>query len=221
MQNKLTIDSLTLAFSNQIQLQADLTMPINPQGIIIFAHGSGSSRLSPRNQYVAEVLNQSEFATLLVDLLTPTEERIDRFTHELRFNISLLAKRLELVADWIAQHPTLKTLKLGYFGASTGAAAALIAAANQPDLISAIVSRGGRPDLAGDYLKRVQAPTLLIVGGNDSMVMDLNKQALNELSAIKKLEVIASASHLFEEPGTLEQVAMLAVAWYKRFMGGS
>lgn len=193
----------------------DLTVPINARGVVIFAHGSGSSRFSSRNRFVADVLQQAKLATLLLDLLTAEEDRIDVQTRRLRFDIDLLANRLVQATEWLPGESEVGRLPLGYFGASTGAAAALIAAAQLPDSIRAVVSRGGRPDLAGRALSRVTAPTLLIVGGDDYPVIDLNKKALNELQCEKRLEIVPGATHLFEEPGTLEQVAGLASNWFE------
>jgi putative phosphoribosyl transferase len=191
------------------------------KGIVIFAHGSGSSRHSPRSKYVAQVLNNVSIATLVVDLLTPEEETVDNLTKEHRFNITLLAQRLISCTDWILQNPELKNLRIGYFGASTGAAAALVAAAAHPDLISAIVSRGGRPDLAGkEVLDQIEAPTLFIVGENDKTVIGLNQNALKMLVRIekkKKLILIPNATHLFEEEGALEEVARRASGWFECF----
>lgn len=200
----------------KIKLEGELKIPDLAKGIVLFAHGSGSSRFSPRNQYVAKVLQDSGIATLLFDLLTKEEERIDEETSELRFNISLLAERLEEVTEWLKKNSSTKNFSIGYFGASTGAAAALISAANKKDLIKAVVSRGGRPDLAGNALKDVTAPTLLIVGGNDLVVIDLNEKAFKELNCEKKLSVVPNATHLFEEKGALEEVAKEAAAWFKK-----
>ena len=203
----------------KIVLEANLSIPKNAQGVVIFAHGSGSSRHSPRNRYVAQVLQNEGIATLLIDLLTEEEEEIDLQTRHLRFDIGLLAKRLIGATDWLKQNSESKDFKVGYFGASTGAAAALVAAVERPNTINAIVSRGGRPDLAGiDTLRKVQAPTLLIVGGNDVPVIDMNKQALDKMHMLKdnnnenkkKLVIVPGATHLFEEPGKLEEVASLA-----------
>lgn len=204
--------------ANAVQLEASLVLPAMAQGIVLFAHGSGSSRHSPRNRDVAQVLNQVGLATLLLDLLTAAEEVIDRQTRHLRFDIGLLASRLVGATDWLRQNPMTRSLKVGYFGASTGSAAALMAATERPEVISAIVSRGGRPDLAGTALTRVQAPTLLIVGGNDPIVLDLNRQALARISTEKHLEIVPGATHLFAEPGTLEQVAQLASQWFQRYL---
>src|SRR5215208_1319445 len=205
-------------------IEGDLTIPninIDAKGIVIFAHGSGSSRHSPRNQYVAQVLNNVGIATLLIDLLTKEEEKIDDITREHRFNIRLLARRLLISTDWLSQYPKLQNLNIGYFGASTGAAAALVAASERTNAISAIVSRGGRPDLAGqEVLNHVQSPTLLIVGENDKQVIQLNKQAFVQLSMLekkKKIVIVQGATHLFEEAGTLEEVARLASGWFECF----
>ena len=196
-----------------------LSIPAEAQGLVIFAHGSGSSRFSPRNQLVAAMLQQSGFATLLMDLLTPSEERIDESTAELRFDIAFLARRLAEANDWARQQPATRELSAGYFGASTGAAAALVAAAGRED-IGAIVSRGGRPDLAVEALEQVRAPTLLLVGGNDDVVIRLNRIAGERLRGVSKLEIIPGASHLFAEPGTLEQVAERASEWFTQWLSG-
>jgi putative phosphoribosyl transferase len=201
----------------QADLVGDLAVPEHATGLVMFAHGSGSSRLSPRNRYVADMLNGSGLATLLVDLLTIQEERIDLQTREFRFNIGLLAERLMGLTDWQSAHPDLSALSLGYFGASTGSAAALIAAAARLQHVRAVVSRGGRPDLAASSLPRVQAPTLLIVGGDDAPVIELNQQAFEVLQCDKKLDIVPGATHLFEEPGTLETVAHLAADWYRQY----
>lgn len=193
----------------------DLAVPINAGGVVLFAHGSGSSRLSSRNRYVAHVLQQAQLATLLLDLLTAEEEHIDLQTRHLRFDIDLLATRLVQATKWIRSNSETEDLPIGYFGASTGAAAALIATAELPRSTRAVVSRGGRPDLAGAALSKVKAPTLLIVGSHDEPVIELNEQALKELRCEKKLEIVPRATHLFEEPGTLEQVARLAGGWFE------
>jgi dienelactone hydrolase len=200
--------------AGRVQINGDLTVPANAQGIIVFAHGSGSSRFSPRNQYVAGVLRGAGLATLLLDLLTEEEERVDLQTAELRFDIDRLAERVAIAVDWISGDEQATKLKIGCFGASTGAAAALKAAAERPLIISAVVSRGGRPDLAGSALERVKAPTLLIVGGNDVPVIGMNQEAMRQINAEKRLEIIPGATHLFEEPGALEQVAVLARQWF-------
>ena len=204
--------------SAQVTLEGNLSLPDGAQGIVVFAHGSGSSRHSPRNRYVAQALQQAGLATLLIDLLTPEEEALDLRTGRLRFDIELLAERVVGATDWLAQNPATAKLRIGYFGASTGGGAALVAAAERPDTIGAVVSRGGRPDLAGPALRRVRAPTLLIVGGNDGPVIRLNEIALAELPSEKTLEIVPGASHLFEEPGALEEVARLASGWFKRHL---
>jgi pimeloyl-ACP methyl ester carboxylesterase len=197
-----------------IRLDGDLSVPNAAKGAVMFAHGSGSSRHSPRNRYVAGVLNEGGLATLLIDLLTADEQEVDLQTAHLRFDIPFLARRLETITEWLSIHPEVRDLKLGHFGASTGAAAALVAAADLPHLVRAVVSRGGRPDLAGESLPRVEAPTLLIVGGADPVVLDLNHQAVDRMHCEKKLQVIPGAGHLFEEPGALSKVAALARDWF-------
>lgn len=199
-------------------LEGDLYIPRNDQAIVVFAHGSGSSRHSPRNRYVARELQKAGLATLLFDLLTREEEILDIQSGYLRFDIKLLARRLVGATDWLKQNANTQNLNIGYFGASTGAGAALVAAVERPDVISAIVSRGGRPDLADSALPRVKAPTLLIVGGNDFPVIDINRKALDKLHVEKELAVVPGATHLFEEPGTLEQVAKLAADWFLRYL---
>jgi putative phosphoribosyl transferase len=210
--------------NEQNMIEGNLILPnsgTSMKGIVIFAHGSGSTRHSPRSKYVSQVLNNVGIATLVVDLLTPKEETVDNLTREHRFNIALLAQRLIFCTDWILQDPELKNLKIGYFGASTGAAAALVAAAARPNVIDVIVSRGGRPDLAGkEVLDQIEAPTLLIVGENDKTVIELNQNALNLLTRIekkKKLILIPNATHLFEEEGALEEVARRASGWFECF----
>lgn len=203
---------------NGIDIEGDLNVPNGSTGLVIFAHGSGSGRFSPRNRYVADMLNKSSLATLLIDLLTHEEEAKDICTRELRFNIPLLANRLIAITDWVMLQPTLQHLKIGYFGASTGAGAAIIAASQRTKQIYAIVSRGGRPDLAANYLKMVEAPTLLIVGERDNIVIDLNNEALEQLNSKSKLIIIPQATHLFEERGALEEVAKYAVDWFKQFL---
>lgn len=193
-----------------VQLQGDLVIPDRPQGIVVFAHGSGSSRLSPRNAYVAQTLNEARLATLLFDLLTEEEDE----TYHNRFDIDLLAQRLELVTRWLIRRPEVSGLPLGFFGASTGAAAALQAAAALGDAVSAVVSRGGRPDLADACLARITAPTLLLVGGEDAVVIDLNRQAFDRMTGEKRMVIVEGATHLFEEPGTLEEVARAAAEWF-------
>jgi putative phosphoribosyl transferase len=197
------------------ELQGDLVVPDGASGIVLFAHGSGSGRHSPRNRWVASRLNESGIGTLLVNLLTSAEEGVDRVTGELRFDIELLARRLVAAVDWIRDGPHAE-LPVGLFGASTGAAAALAAAAARPDDIAAVVSRGGRPDLAGSALPRVRAPTLLIVGGADQVVLELNRRALEMLRTEKQLVIVPGATHLFEEPGALGQVARLAADWFSQ-----
>jgi putative phosphoribosyl transferase len=203
-----------------IGLDGDLSIPRAARGIVIFAHGSGSSRLSPRNQFVAGELQASGLATLLLDLLTPEEERVDAATGHLRFDIPLLATRLTEATNWVRHQPGISRLPAGYFGASTGAAAALVAAAGS-EMVRAIVSRGGRPDLAGDALEHVVAPTLLIVGGNDEMVIELNERVMQRLHGRAELVIVPGASHLFIEPGALEAVATLAREWFDRYLDGS
>ena len=200
-------------------LEGSLGIPDDAGGVVLFAHGSGSGRHSPRNRYVAGVLREANLATLLIDLLTPDEEEVDLRTTHLRFDIGLLAQRLVGATEWLMQNPDTKELRIGYFGASTGAGAALVAAAERPDEVGAIVSRGGRPDLAGDALPLVKAPTLLIVGGTDEPVIGMNEEALARLRAEKRLQIVPDASHLFEEPGALEEVARLAAGWFARHLG--
>ena len=200
-------------------LDGDPVVPEPAGGVVLFADGSGSGRQSPRNRRVASVLYDGGLATLLIDLLTPVEAAVDRDSALLRFDVDLLAERLVAATDWLAGDPRTVGLPLGYFGASTGAGAALIAAAERPDAIGVIVSRGGRPDLADRILPLVEAPTLLIVGGEDAPVIDLNRRAMTRLGAAHMLEIVPGAGHLFEEPGTLEQVAGLAMAWFEQFLG--
>ena len=199
-------------------LNGDLAIPQAPTGLVVFAHGSGSSRKSPRNRAVAAELWTAGFATLLLDLLTNAEEQIDNITAQHRFDIELLAERLEVAVDWARTEPRTATLPIGLFGASTGAAAALVAAAARPNDVKAVVSRGGRPDLALPVLDRVRAPTLLIVGGDDIEVIALNRQALRGLGCTKQLAIVPGATHLFEEPGTLEQVSELARGWFTHYV---
>jgi putative phosphoribosyl transferase len=203
------------------ELVGDLAVPEQAQGFVLFAHGSGSSRHSPRNRYMAKELQRAYMATLLVDLLTLEEEQIDVRTREFRFNIDMLGERLIRLTDWHSMHPDVSSLPMGYFGASTGSAAALIAAAARADLVRAVVSRGGRPDLARASLPGVKAPTLLIVGGSDAAVIELNQQAFQILPGRKTLEIIPGATHLFQESGALEQVARLAAEWYGRYLAGT
>jgi putative phosphoribosyl transferase len=212
-------DRLVQIDAEEVELDGILNVPEGARGAVLFAHGSGSSRNSPRNRYVARVLAEHRLATLLIDLLTAGEEEVDSRTAELRFNIGFLAKRLVRATDWLYQQPETSRLKLGYFGASTGAAAALEAAVERPRLVAAIVSRGGRPDLAGSALSQVVAPTLLIVGGRDQLVAAINQRALAELQVEKELQIVPGATHLFEEPGALEKVASLAAGWFTRHLG--
>jgi putative phosphoribosyl transferase len=195
-------------------LSGNLTMPEKAMALVLFAHGSGSSRHSPRNQFVARTINRAGFGTLLFDLLTPEEEALDIYTREHRFNINLLKERLVHATSWAGQQAQTRDLHIGYFGSSTGGAAALVAAAELPQDVGAVVSRGGRSDLAGDALLRIQAPTLLIVGGNDDTVIELNEMARDQMRCEVNLEIIPGATHLFEEPGALEQVAKLASDWF-------
>jgi putative phosphoribosyl transferase len=208
-------------------LEGNLTIPDGATGVVLFAHGSGSSRHSPRNRYVAQVLQEAGLATLLIDLLTPEEEQIDNRTGHLRFDIGLLASRLVAATDWflasansgqqtIGRQP--EGARIGYFGASTGGGAALVAAAERPQAVGAVVSRGGRPDLAGAALARVRAPTLLIVGGNDAPVIQMNRQAMSQLASVSELLIVPGATHLFEEPGTLEEVARVARDWFLKYL---
>jgi putative phosphoribosyl transferase len=201
-----------------VALDADIVVPQPAQGVVLFAHGSGSSRRSPRNAFVADELQGAGLATVLVDLLTPAEERIDAVTAEHRFDIGLLASRLIALCDWLVEHDITAGLGIGIFGASTGAAAALVAAAARPGLVAAVVSRGGRPDLAGPALRSVHQPTLLVVGERDPVVLDLNRRATQELAGETRLEVVPGATHLFQEPGALQQVARLARDWFVRHL---
>lgn len=203
---------------DNICLHGDLIIPANAKGVVIFAHGSGSSRLSRRNQSVARILNDAGLGTLLFDLLTCEEESVDVYTRHLRFDIELLAMRLAATTRWLKTMPEARNLNVGLFGASTGAAAALVAAAELGDLVRAVVSRGGRPDLANQALAAVTASVLLIVGSNDEVVIDLNRQAFANLHCEKKLEIVAGATHLFEEPGALETVGRLAAEWFVSYL---
>ena len=204
--------------TGSVELSGELHVPEGASGIVLFAHGSGSSRHSPRNQYVASVIRNAGVGTLLFDLLTHDEEAIDLRTRHLRFDISLLANRLVAATDWLARESETNHLRAGYFGASTGGGAALVAAAALGEKVGAVVSRGGRPDLAGEALPHVQAPTLLIVGGYDLPVIRMNEDAYAQLRCVKQLEIIAGATHLFEEPGTLEEVARLAADWFLKYL---
>ena len=205
--------------AGKAMLAGDLMIPAGARGIAVFAHGSGSSRHSARNRYVAGELQAGGLATLLMDLLTPAEEEADAITAHVRFDIRLLAERLIAASDWIAAQAETRSLMMGYFGASTGAAAALVAAAARANAVGAVVSRGGRPDLAGDALGYVRAPTLLIVGGHDLQVIDLNEDAMNRLQCEKQLRIVPGATHLFEKPGALEKVADLARDWFENHLG--
>jgi dienelactone hydrolase len=206
--------------TDSVTLSGTLAVPPGADGIILFAHGSGSSRYSPRNRFIAGKLQDAGLA-LLIDLLTQDEEVEDASTEHLRFDINLLARRLLGASEWLLRNPSTQHLRLGYFGASTGAGAALVAAAERPELVGAIVSRGGRPDLAGPALERVETPTLLIVGSYDLPVISLNKDALQNLNCVKELTIVLGATHLFEEPGTLEQVARLATDWFARYLASA
>jgi putative phosphoribosyl transferase len=199
-------------------LEGNLTVPTGARGIVLFAHGSGSSRHSPRNRYVAQELQRNWLATLLIDLLTADEEAIDMRTRHLRFDIGLLADRLVAATDWLATQPETRDLKVGYFGASTGAGAALVAATQRPGAVVAVVSRGGRPDLAGSALPFVKAPTLLIVGGEDTPVIGMNREASARMRVENRIVIVPGASHLFEEPGTIEEVARLAGEWFGKYL---
>lgn len=214
-QNKVRLIAIDI---KNAKLNGLLDIPPKCHGLVMFVHGSGSSRLSPRNQYVASYLSENNFATLLFDLLTPEEEEIDTITGEYRFNIMLLAERLMQVTAWVKKQSNLENLSLGYFGSSTGAAGALIAANNYKKEIHAVVSRGGRPDLAKGALENVVAPTLLIVGGLDYQVIELNQDAQKQMTNINKLQIIPGATHLFSEPGKLEEVAKAASEWFNKYL---
>jgi putative phosphoribosyl transferase len=202
-------------------IEGDLTIPLKAAGLVVFAHGSGSSRFSRRNRSVAQVLQDGGYGTLLLDLLTSSEEAIDEQTREYRFDVDRLGHRVVAAIDWIASHPQVARLPVACFGASTGAAAALIAAAERPEVVRAVISRGGRPDLAGYALPKVQAPTLLIVGGDDEPVIELNRAAMRRMRAPAQLEIVPGATHLFEEPGALELVSQLALRWCTKYLKGS
>ena len=204
--------------AGKVALQGDLVIPENATAIAVFVHGSGSSRFSPRNRAVAGILNEGGLATLLMDLLSMEEQRIDEFTGELRFDIPFLAQRVVGTVDWASEFERTQGLKIGLFGASTGAAAALVAAAERQDAVGAVVSRGGRPDLASDWLPRVKAPTLLIVGGADTAVIQMNREAAELLTAENRIEIVPGAGHLFEEPGALQKVAELARDWFVKHL---
>ena len=207
--------------AGRVLIDGDLTIPLKAAGLVVFAHGSGSSRFSGRNQYVAQVLQRSGYATLLLDLLTAREDAIDQQTREYRFDVDRLGQRVVAAIDWAASHPEAAPLPVASFGASTGAAAALIAAAERPEVVRAVISHGGRPDLAGFALSKVQAPTLLIVGGDDEPVIELNRAAMRRMRAPVELEIVPGATHLFEERGALELVSLLAVRWCAKYLGGS
>lgn len=215
--SKSPLDSATIQIG-KVTLEGNIFVPEGSTGIVLFAHGSGSSRLSPRNHFVAEELNKNGIATLLFDLLTAEEEVLDLQTGHLRFDIQLLAKRLVDTTDWVLKNPDLKSLNIGYFGASTGGGAALVAASERPKVVKAVVSRGGRPDLAGQSLSGVKCPTLLIVGGYDEPVIELNKKALALIKSEKKLVIVPGATHLFEEKGKLDEVASHACNWFLKYL---
>jgi pimeloyl-ACP methyl ester carboxylesterase len=212
-----SIERLVHVPADGVTLEGALVIPMDARGVVLFAHGSGSSRHSPRNNYVARVLQDGALGTLLIDLLTEREDA----TYETRFDIDLLARRLTATTEWLGEQPATQHLDMGYFGASTGAAAALRAAADVGSRIKAIVSRGGRPDMAESALDRVQAPTLLIVGGRDDVVIELNQRAFERLRGVKELVIVPGATHLFEEPGALEEVARLAARWFGRYLGST
>jgi dienelactone hydrolase len=211
-------EGLVYVTAGRVTLEGNLLIPGGATGLVMFAHGSGSSRFSSRNRYVADVLRRSGVGTLLIDLLTREEEAVDMRTAHLRFDIALLADRLAGASAWLAKQPETSPLKLGLFGASTGGGAALVAAARVPERIAAVVSRGGRPDLAGPALPAVQAPTLLIVGGDDAPVIEMNREAYDQMVCERRMVIVPGASHLFEEPGTLEEVARLAAEWFTRYL---
>jgi putative phosphoribosyl transferase len=211
-------EHVVLVPAGSASLEGNLVVTPEATGVVLFAHGSGSSRHSSRNQFVARRLQSEGLGTLLIDLLTSDEERVDDVTGHIRFDIDLLADRLNAAVDWLADRQETRGLRVGLFGASTGGGAALVAAARDPDQVGAVVSRGGRPDLAGDALPRVRAPTLLIVGGRDTPVIELNERAVAQMRAEVRLEIVPGASHLFEEPGALERVAELASGWFARFL---
>jgi putative phosphoribosyl transferase len=213
--NPATAQDILIPAAPGVEVEGRLVMPAGCRLVVVFAHGSGSSRHSSRNQYVARVLNEGSLGTLLFDLLTPAEERLEARTGELRFNIPFLAARLVAVTDWLALHLETAALSIGYFGASTGGGAALMAAAERGDRVAAVVSRGGRPDLAADALRLVHAPTLMIVGGHDEPVVEMNRWAMERMKCPVELAIVPGATHLFEEPGALDQVAELARRWFQ------
>jgi dienelactone hydrolase len=220
MSTGIAIEHLAVTVAvDAVILEGNLSVPTAAMGVVLFAHGSGSSRHSPRNRYVADLLNESGLATLLIDLLTEDEQEVDLQTGQLRFDIPFLAKRLVAITEWLARHPEVPGLRIGHFGASTGAGAALLAASEIPRLVRAVVSRGGRPDLAGPALARVEAPTLLIVGSADPVVLQMNRQAVAQMHCEKELQVIPGAGHLFEERGALTKVAALARDWFIEKLG--
>jgi dienelactone hydrolase len=218
MRTKDADEGLVRIEADDVRLEGNLLIPDGATGVVLFAHGSGSSRFSSRNRYVAEELRAAGVGTLLIDLLTQDEEQIDMRTAHLRFDIGLLAGRLTAAIEWLEHGAQTQTLKVGLFGASTGGGAALVAAARRPDRVAAVVSRGGRPDLAGPSLPHVTAPTLLIVGGDDIPVIAMNREAYDQMKSVRRLEIVPGASHLFEEPGTLEQVARLAGNWFTEYL---
>ena len=201
-----------------VTLAGNLVLPRHPTGLVLFAHGSGSSRFSSRNRFVASYLRDGGLGTFLLDLLTPDEERVDDVTRNLRFDIAMLAERLVGAAEWLKEHAETRNMRVGLFGASTGGGAALMAAAARPELFHAVVSRGGRPDLAGDVLPDVRTPTLLIVGSRDRQVIVMNQEAYDQMSAVRQMEIVQGATHLFEEPGTLARVAQLARDWFQKYL---
>lgn len=217
MDTKTRISQIEIQAGN-VELEGNLFIPESAHGIVVFAHGSGSSRFSSRNRSVASFLNEGGLATLLFDLLTVEENEVDMQTRELRFDIKLLSQRLIETVDWLGELPVTRALNIGLFGASTGAAAALVAAAERPETVAAVVSRGGRPDLAGEALPRVKAPTLLIVGGLDLAVIQMNKDAMEQMTIKPGLEIVPGATHLFEEPGTLDDVARLTRDWFQKYL---
>ncbi len=217
-QFKLHERHVEIPINGTVALEGDLAIPKDARGIVLFAHGSGSSRMSPRNRYVARVLHEAGLATLLMDLLTSQEEAQDMQTGHLRFDVEMLAERVVAATDWLMDQPDRQYSRIGYFGASTGAGAALIAASDRPNVVGAVVSRGGRPDLAKLALKRVTVPTLFIVGGSDALVISLNRTALAEIPAETGLEIIPGATHLFEEAAALEEVARLAAQWFRKHL---
>ena len=221
LHNPISQDSIEQAVhipAGEITLEGNFSFPAGAKGVVLFAHGSGSSRFSPRNRFVAQALNDTGLATLLIDLLSPTEEAIDSRTGSLRFDIRLLAKRVVAAIDWLGQNGQTRDIAVGCFGASTGAAAALVAASERPAHVRAVVSRGGRPDLAGAALWEIEAPTLLIVGGEDTPVIAMNREAMEQLPGEKEMVIVPGATHLFEEPGALEEVARLAAGWFERYL---